>query len=130
MRMTSQRALILDFLKGVKTHPTALEIYKAIRVKLPNISFGTVYRNLNFLKEKGLIQELKMAAISRFDGNIENHYHFRCRLCGKVEDIEMPVTESLINIAQKRTNSLIESHEIQFTGTCSQCKKGRKNENN
>ena len=132
MRMTSQRALILEHLKNVKSHPTAAEVYTVARRRLPNISFGTVYRNLGFLRKQGLLQELKFEGISHFDGNTRYHYHFLCRICGKVEDIEMAPLDSLTDRAQKMTDSEIEFHQIQFVGRCHQCKQkemGGKNGN-
>lgn len=123
MRMTSQRVLMLDYLKSVKTHPTAMEIYKEMRRKLPHISFGTVYRNLNYLREQGLIQELKYSAGSRFDGNAATHYHFLCRVCGKVDDMAMEPLGELESGAKKISGFEIESHQVQFVGQCQECRK-------
>lgn len=122
MRMTSQRALILDYLKKVKTHPTAAEVYAVARRHLPNLSFGTVYRNLGYLTNEGLLLELKFAGVSHYDGNTQNHYHFLCRVCGKVEDIEMAPLDALTDRAQKATDSEIEFHQVQFVGRCRKCK--------
>ncbi len=69
-RMTKQRKIILDVLKNTTSHPTADWIYDQVREVLPNISLGTVYRNLKVLKEMGEIMELDFGSTySRFDGN-------------------------------------------------------------
>lgn len=128
-RMTSQRRLIMDFLQRTKSHPSAKEIYGEIREILPNISFGTVYRNLNLLESEGAIQELKFTDNGRFDDNPEPHYHFQCRMCGKVDDMDLPPFEDVLKNAQAVTDSVIESHQIQFGGICYQCKQGGKNGN-
>ncbi len=87
-RVTNQRQVILEELKKLTTHPTAEELYLIIKDKIPNISIGTVYRNLNNLAEKGYILKLdNMGSQNRFDGNTEPHIHIVCVKCGKVRDI-------------------------------------------
>lgn len=86
-RLTKQRQLILDYLRGVTTHPSAEIVYKDIKKKMPNISLGTVYRNLRYLADHGFILQLTEDDRSRFDGNIAYHLHFICRHCGKIYDI-------------------------------------------
>jgi Fe2+ or Zn2+ uptake regulation protein len=86
-KITCQKKTILDFLKSVRTHPTAEEIYQAVKTKLPQISKGTVYRNLNFLAREGKILEIFSNKVSHYDGDISFHSHFICRKCGKIFDI-------------------------------------------
>ena len=82
-RMTRQRAVILEELRKVKTHPTADELYSIVRERLPRISLGTVYRNLDFLADTGEIRRLEAAGTTkRFDGDISWHQHVRCIHCG------------------------------------------------
>src|SRR3989344_495400 len=88
-RITSQKKIILDYLKSVKTHPSAEIIYSAVKRKLPQISRGTVYRNLKNLKEKSEILEIP-ARVSRYDGDISVHGHFFCQECGKILDVFDP----------------------------------------
>ena len=91
-RMTKQRKQILEVLKNTNTHPTADEIYEEVKKEIPNISLGTVYRNLNVLSEMDEIMILDYgSSYSRFDGNPKNHYHFKCEQCGKVFDLEKEV---------------------------------------
>ena len=88
-RMTKQKKLILDILSSSGCHPTAEWIYQEARKVLPDISLGTVYRNLRSLKEEGKIQELNYGkAFSRFDYNPGRHCHFICDICGQVFDCD------------------------------------------
>ena len=77
---------LLDYLKSVKTHPCAEDIYKAVKKKLPNISLGTVYRVLNNFKEKGEILEIPFE-VAHYDGDTSSHAHFICEKCKKIFDI-------------------------------------------
>ncbi|MBA4358220.1 MAG: transcriptional repressor, partial [Desulfovibrio sp.] len=90
LRMTTQRQVILEELRGLKSHPTAGELCQLVRKKLPRVSLGTVYRNLEILSRSGVIQKIDVAGVEmRFDGDISNHYHLRCVGCGRVFDVEM-----------------------------------------
>lgn len=121
-RMTRQRKIILETLKNTTSHPTADWVYDQVREKLPNISLGTVYRNLKVLKEMGEIMELDYGSTySRFDGNPRNHYHFVCNSCNKVMDIDMPIEHSLNEKAQKNNKVKILNHRLEFYGYCEKC---------
>lgn len=90
-RHTRQRAVILNELRKVKTHPTADAIYRMVRKRLPSISFGTVYRNLSLLRDGGDILELTCGKYRcRYDGDNREHYHFICLECENVFDADMP----------------------------------------
>lgn len=86
MRNTKQKDLILKIINKSYSHPTAYDIYLDCRKEIPNISLGTVYRNLNTLVETNMIQKIKSGNIDRFD-RIEEHSHFICRKCNKIIDI-------------------------------------------
>ena len=91
-RMTRQRAVILEELRKTTTHPTADELYGKVRERLPRISLGTVYRNLDFLADSGEIRRLEAAGTTkRFDGNMVEHQHVRCLCCGRIGDIMTPL---------------------------------------
>ena len=85
-RNTNQKLKILEYLKSVKTHPTADIVYEAVRKDLPAISLGTVYRNLNQLAADGKILMFKIGNESHFDGDICSHQHCVCTECGKIID--------------------------------------------
>ena len=123
-RLTTQRQIILEELAKVKTHPTASELYEMVRKRLPRIGLGTVYRNLELMAEKGMILKLEVGgAQKRFDATTETHYHIRCVVCGRVDDLDMPVSKELVQEAQKRSNYKILSHHVEFTGICADCQK-------
>ena len=87
-RNTQQRNIIYDIVASRNTHPTADWIYEQAKKQIPNISLGTVYRNLKVLVEEGKILEINDGKVSRFDANISLHHHFKCENCGSLYDIE------------------------------------------
>ena len=123
IRMTKQRQVILEELCKVKTHPTADEMYQMIRKRLPKISLGTVYRNLEILSDLGMVLKLDVGGTQkRFDGNVDPHHHIRCSQCGCVSDLmELPVDTSLEAKAQAYTDFTIERHSLEFIGVCPSC---------
>lgn len=121
-RMTRQKRVILKVLRSTKSHPTADWIYEQARKEIPDISLGTVYRNLNLLKEAGEIMELSYGSTyRRFDGNPENHYHFHCQECGKVIDIDLPMQYDLDEYIKKNQGHLVKTHRLEFYGICKEC---------
>jgi Fur family ferric uptake transcriptional regulator len=128
-RITHQRKVIFEELKRVQTHPTADEIYEVVRKRLPRISLGTVYRNLDILSENGLIQKLKPGIPQmRFDGNPREHLHITCSHCGSVEDANIEpsddILENLENILGKLTKYGVFGHKLELMGFCGSCTKG------
>lgn len=123
-RMTKQKKLILDILRGTTSHPTAEWVFEQARKKISNISLSTVYRNLNILKNEGEIQELSHAcSLGRFDGNPQNHYHFICKACGNVYDVDLPVHHQLDGEVCRLCGMKVDGHSILFFGRCHKCKK-------
>jgi Fe2+ or Zn2+ uptake regulation protein len=122
-RMTKQRQKILQVIKSTKSHPTADWIYQQVKETMPNISLGTVYRNLGILKEKGEIIELNYGSShSRYDGNPHPHYHFKCTKCERVFDLEIPVSQQLQNEVMNREGHLVTEHRLEFYGVCKECR--------
>ena len=121
-----QREAILNVLKNTKTHPSANAVYEAVRLQIPNISLGTVYRNLNLLVAIGDIIKLDCGdGFERFDGKTCTHYHFICRECGRVWDIDIPQFEGIENMVPETFGGMIEGHSAYFYGKCDECvKKG------
>ncbi len=110
-------------LMNTTSHPTADAIYEDVRKDIPNISLGTVYRNLRQMKERGDIVELDFCGhLSRYDGNNSPHYHFVCERCGEVFDIDGPVDEELNSKIAARTGFLVKSHCLEFRGLCDKCR--------
>jgi len=122
LRMTTQRQVILEELGKLKTHPTAGELCQIVRQRLPRISLGTVYRNLDILSREGIIQKLDVGGHEmRFDGTTDTHYHLRCLECGRVADVEMEVLEGLDNSVQEATGFEVLGHRLEFVGRCPEC---------
>ncbi len=121
-KYSRQREAILNLLRGRTDHPTADILYEDLRKELPNISLGTVYRNLGMLAKNGDILKITTASGSdRFDGNPMPHYHFTCLNCGCVTDVHMPEIAALNENAACYTDGKIEYHNIMFNGCCNAC---------
>ncbi|CCU79578.1 Peroxide stress regulator PerR, FUR family [Halanaerobium saccharolyticum subsp. saccharolyticum DSM 6643] len=121
-RMTKQRKAILKVLKNTKSHPTADWIYEKVRKEIPNISLGTVYRNLNVLAENGKIKVLDYGSNhSRYDGVPDHHYHFRCEKCGGVFDLDVDLSSDLNKKINNETEFTVHSHRLEFSGICPDC---------
>jgi len=122
-RNTPQRRIVLEELKGVTSHPTAVELYEIVRRRLPKISLGTVYRNLELLSRMGTIQKLEIGGSqARFDGNPDRHCHVRCVRCGRVDDVH-GLSEDLIAEAPKEAGGYkILGRRLEFIGICPDCR--------
>ena len=123
-RITKQRQVILEELRKLNTHPSADEIYKVVRRRLPRISLGTVYRNLEVLSALGKIQKLELSgSLKRFDRNTKKHYHIRCVRCNRVDDAPIAPLNQLENDLYKATVFEIIGHNLEFIGLCPECSK-------
>jgi Fe2+ or Zn2+ uptake regulation protein len=121
-RETKQREAILRVLTNTRSHPTADWIYEEVKKEIPNISKGTVYRNLQVLQESGFVSELNLnGTLSRFEAKRERHYHFRCEQCGRVIDVDQPVDRDLDQKVADRTGLKISYHQLEFRGICHDC---------
>ena len=121
-RATKQRAAILKMLRNTRSHPTADQIYDTVRQQIPNISKGTVYRNLQVLREDGAISELNLnGTLSRYEEKQDKHYHFRCEQCGRVFDLDEPVNTEIEKRVAERTDFKVSSHQTEFRGLCKDC---------
>jgi len=120
--MSKQMEAILKCLSGTKSHPTADWIYESVRCEIPDISLGTVYRNLRRLKDEGRIIEVDFSnGTGRFDSNVKNHYHFRCEKCGRVFDVDEPVDDSVDKRVSQKTGFKVTHHVLEFRGICKDC---------
>lgn len=118
---SKQREIIRNYLKSVTTHPTAEEVYNALRVENPNLSLGTVYRNLNLLVDNNEAIKLNKNNVVRYDGNISEHYHFTCNSCGCIQDIHVDKSNDINSLVSSLVDGSVESHDINFNGVCSKC---------
>ncbi|MFP4403709.1 MAG: Fur family transcriptional regulator [Nanoarchaeota archaeon] len=124
---TNQRIEILNFLKDNYNHPTADEVFNAVRKKLSRISKATIYQNLKFLCKKRIILELNIKGVSRFEPNLKPHHHIICKNCSKIIDFKSTeLTEYSLKIAKKIKEMKIETVNTNFYGICEDCNKHTK----
>ncbi len=126
MKNSKQRSLILDTIINNPVHPTAKQVYEMARKKLPNISLGTVYRNLSALTESGLIRHIAVSdGCDRYDGRLDRHFHLICSGCGKVEDVEPDKYFDLEKYAESQTDYKLDEIDIVMRGYCPDCQRKR-----
>lgn len=125
LKYSRQRESIKAYLAARHDHPTADTLYTEIRKEYPNISLGTVYRNLNLLVELGEIQKLTCGdGKDHFDAVTSPHYHFVCRCCGSVYDVPMKTIPDVEDACARQTGARVDSHTIYFYGECADCLNG------
>ncbi len=121
-RFSKQRQTILDEIRAVKTHPTAEAVYEMTKKKIPNISLGTVYRNLSLMKENGQVLTFTIGGKERFDGNVEPHIHMCCEKCMAIEDIFF---DKAIFHNTFLKDSEFSLDNVVVTGICRKCKESK-----
>ncbi len=123
-RYSKQREVILDILRSTTSHPLATDIYIKAREIIPNISLGTVYRNLSDLCKSGeIISFCVDGGGEHFDANPKPHNHLYCRTCKRVIDIDNPYADEFISKSANDLNIEIDYYDLIFYGKCSDCKK-------
>jgi Fur family ferric uptake transcriptional regulator len=126
LRMTRQRRALLEAIEKSHAHPTADEVYRTVRRRLPRISLGTVYRNLEVLADLGMIQKVELGSGQRrYDAVRAHHYHVRCQRCGRVEDVWLRRARGLETAAQRQSGYEITGHRLDFLGLCARCRTER-----
>lgn len=124
-RFSRQREAILQALQARCDHPTAEMLYLTLRQTHPNISLGTVYRNLTLLEGQGEAQRIRsQEGPDRYDGGMEPHDHLYCRKCGAVVDLpsmEAALDAQKIQTAARKYDVVVEAHQISFYGVCAAC---------
>jgi Fur family peroxide stress response transcriptional regulator len=123
LKHSRQRESIKSFLCSREDHPTADMVYTSIRKEFPNISLGTVYRNLSLLVEIGEIQKITTDGADRFDARMTPHSHFICRGCGRVLDIMMQLDDPVPKVNENLDFGQADECRMEFYGVCNQCRK-------
>lgn len=120
IKLTPQRLAILEYLENNREHPSAEDIYNALKDRFPSMSFATVYNTLEVLIEKGLVKELGIDTHKRrYDPDVHPHHHFLCKKCGKILDVESNYD---ISIPYELKDCQIADFQIVFYGLCPNCK--------
>ena len=118
-----KRDAILTCLRETTEHPSAEWVYSQLKQEIPDLSLGTVYRNLSLFKEQGLITSLgTVNGVERFDANTDPHVHYICTGCGRVLDLhQLRVPEELNQAAAMNSGGEVTGCQLTFTGVCGQC---------
>jgi len=124
LKYSRQREAVKEALQTRFDHPTADALYQSLREKYPHISLGTVYRNLSLLTDTGSIRKISCGDGSEhYDYNVSDHYHFVCRECGKVMDLDIDLIRSLNDMAVGPDIGIVNFHSLIFYGYCRECYK-------
>lgn len=122
MKFSRQREMIYEQVKNFPIHPTADEVYNALKNDNPNLSLGTVYRNLNLLSDMGMLMKINIAnGKDRFDGRTDLHYHMVCSHCGKVFDVELDIEDAIAKKILSDEGHTITNVTLNLTGICRGC---------
>lgn len=118
-----KRDAILSYLRHTDQHPSAETVYAELKKEIPDLSLGTVYRNIALFKQQGLIQSLgNVNGVERFDGTVVPHVHFVCSVCGEIRDLtQLHVPQLLCDKAASEADAVVEQCMLTFLGTCSDC---------
>ena len=125
VQLTSQRAAVFDYLSNFEHHPTAEEIYLAIKPKLPRISLATVYKNLEALTKCEVISKLTYGdGAARYDIRTDHHHHTRCVACGKVWDLEAAESSAwLKGLKPPQAGFEVKDYRLEILGHCRDCRR-------
>jgi len=124
--LTKQRRAVLQVIREADAHLTAIEVFQHARSLMPGISFATVYNSLRYLKNEGMIGEVRFGAdCTRYDRKLERHDHALCNVCGKLVDIKLSMPDALIKEAARRSKFEPGSIELTLRGRCPDCKTKR-----
>ena len=118
-----KRDAILHYLRHTDQHPSAETVYASLKAEIPDLSLGTVYRNIALFKQQGLIISLgSVNGVERYDGNIDPHVHFVCTDCGCIRDLHaLHVPEELNTAASREADAVVDHCHLTFHGRCHDC---------
>lgn len=120
---TRQREAVFDYLHSVEHHPTADEVYLAVKKRLPKISLATVYKNLEALVECGAASKLTYGdSAARYDIRTDHHYHARCLACGKVSDVDPVEGEEWLKGIKPQKGFAVSDYRLELLGHCRECR--------
>ncbi|MEA1880849.1 MAG: transcriptional repressor [Candidatus Marinimicrobia bacterium] len=117
MRFSHQREVIRDIVNGTNGHPIADWVFKEAKKSIPNISLGTIYRNLKQLEEAGDLRTIYDGTIARYDWNTKPHDHLKCKECGDLIDVHL-LDEGIRSDVKKKFKFAVDDVEMTIIGTC------------
>jgi len=119
-----KRDAILDCISRTKCHPSAEWVYQQLKPEIPDLSLGTVYRNIAMFKEEGTIQSIGVVnGLERYDYNTEPHTHFICTACGSVLDLDgIDLPHAIVEAAENKIGGAVATYHLQFSGHCADCR--------
>lgn len=122
LRYSRQREMICEYLMSSCEHPSAEMIFDDLREKIPNLSLGTVYRNLKLLEETGRIRKITTHQnTDRYDARSDDHAHFVCNRCGLVKDLATLDADAAGANYQTDPADRVQWMNVIFGGTCAAC---------
>lgn len=121
-RITPQRVAILDYLLKTEDHPSAEYIHQTVKKQYPMVSLSTVYKTLDLLREKKLVNEIEVDGEARFDAHTDAHINLVCMKCGKIDDLDEESLNGIQNRAAKKSKYLILKSSFELFGYCNNCK--------
>lgn len=127
LRNSKQRQVILDLVAASPEHMSAEEIYQKARVSQPNISLGTVYRNLDTLSEQGLIIRSSFAdGKARYEmAGLDHHHHLICLQCGEIKNLVQCPMAPALEAALEEADFQAVQHQFEIYGYCRKCQHRR-----
>ncbi|MBM2819160.1 MAG: transcriptional repressor [Nitrosarchaeum sp.] len=121
-RITPQRIAIVEYLLKTNDHPSAEHIHKIVQKKYPMVSLSTVYKTLDLLREKKLVNEIKVEGEARFDAHTDEHINLICMNCGKIEDVDEDSLREIQTKAARKSKYMILKSNFELLGYCNNCK--------
>ena len=126
---SAKREAIYQAISSTREHPSAERVYEILKPDIPDLSLGTVYRNLSVFKEMGLIKSVGVFnGQERFDWDMSQHSHFVCSECNRIIDIPKGrnmIDESIYHYVAGECGGVVESHSVTFFGVCRECHQKR-----
>lgn len=122
-RITPQRMAIVEYILGTEDHPSAEKIYGAVKKKHPMVSLSTVYKTLDLLRSKNLVNEIGVGGEARYDAHLDEHINLICMGCGRIEDVdEGAIKEVRARVAKKSRYRVVRA-SFEMHGYCAKCRR-------